>query len=53
MQFYISFDVCGGFYDISSKWEGETTIIFMYNYDKKYMMHYVSMKMLQRKTMRE
>lgn len=53
MQFYISFDACGVFYDISSNWEGETIIIFMYNYDKKYMMHYVSVKMLQKITVRE
>lgn len=39
MQFYISFGVYGVFYHISSKWEGETIIIFVYNYDIKYMMH--------------
>ena len=41
------------FYHISSKWEGETIMIFMYNYDINYMMHYVSMKMLQKMTVRE
>lgn len=53
MQFYISFGVVVCFYHISSKWEGETIMIFMYNYDIKYMMHYVSMKMLQKISMRE